>query len=142
MSGDPLQERTRIELVTLQAWALLSAGEVANATALIGPIVEIARVRQMRLVLQDALRVQALGAMHAQDWQAGEHAIDEAISLCRAMPYPHAEAKALYVKGQLSLAQGAPEQARAALQEAQRICNRLGERMYGQYIDRDLAKLR
>jgi tetratricopeptide (TPR) repeat protein len=64
--------------------------------------------------------------------------LDEAITLCQAIPYPYAEAKALYVYGQLHAAKGEPKRACERYQAALAICERLGEGLYRPYIEQDL----
>jgi len=140
-SGDPMQERTRIELGVLRAWVAVELGIEADAEAWVTETVEVARTRHMHLVLPDALRVQALWAMRQRRWKKAERALEEAVDLSRAMPYPYAEAKALYVLGQLWAARGESARARRRYSEASAICQRLGERLYGEAIERSLALL-
>ncbi len=68
-------------------------------------------------------------------------ALDEALALARAMPYPYAEAKALYVYGLLHATRGEQRQARARLEEALALLARLGERMYAERAEQALAAL-
>jgi tetratricopeptide (TPR) repeat protein len=93
----------------------------------------------MGLLLPDALRVRALWAMQQQKWDEAKKALDEAIGLCREMPYPYAEAKARYVSGQMWAARGKQAQAQAQFKEALAICQRLGERLYGEAIAQALS---
>jgi tetratricopeptide (TPR) repeat protein len=93
----------------------------------------------MGLLLPDALRVQALSAMRRQRWDEAEKALDEAIGLGREMPYPYAEAKALYVSGQMWVARDEPARAEAQFEEALAICQRLGERLYGEAVAQALS---
>ncbi len=111
----------------------------ADANALVADTVRSARVSDMRLVLSDALRVQALWAMRRRRWDEAEHTLEEAITLCRAMPYPYAEAKALYVSGQMWAARAEPARAKAQFAEALAICHQLGERLYGKVIAKALS---
>ena len=67
--------------------------------------------------------------------------LDEAITRCQAMPYPYAEAKALWVYGQLHAAQGEPDLARARYQATLAILHRLDERLYAEHIERALEGL-
>jgi tetratricopeptide (TPR) repeat protein len=138
-SGDPMQERTRLELIVLRAWAAVELGVEADADALVADAVGGARACQMHLILPDALRVQALWAMRQRRWEEAERALEEAVRLSHAMPYPYAEAKALYVFGQLWTTRGEPAQACECFTEALAICHRLGERLYGEAIERSLA---
>ncbi len=136
-----LQERTRVELLVLRAWAAVQLGVEAEAEELVCDSVKSAREHQINLVLPDALRVQALWAMRRRRWQQAENILKEALGLCRAMLYPYAEAKTLYVSGQLHAAKGEPERARAAFEEALAVCHRLGERLYAEHIEQELAGL-
>jgi uncharacterized protein HemY len=91
--------------------------------------------------LVQALRVSAQIAIRQQHWQEAASALEGIITRCQAMPYPYAEAKALYVYGQLHVARGEPAQARARFEAALAICARLGERLYAEHIERALAAL-
>jgi tetratricopeptide (TPR) repeat protein len=79
--------------------------------------------------------------MRWQRWEDARAALDEAIAMSRDMPYPYAEAKALYVYGQLHAAMGEPGRAREKYEQALSICDRLGEGLYRTYIERDLRRL-
>ncbi len=92
-------------------------------------------------MLVDALRIKALLATRQGRWEEAEAALKEVLALCQAMPYPYAEAKALYVYGQLHEAKGEPERARERYEQALAICNRLGERLYAERIEGALMAL-
>jgi hypothetical protein len=138
-TGEPMQERTRLELSVLRAWAAVELGAEADAQAWVTDTVEGARACHMDLILPDALRVQALWAMRQRRRQEAERALDEAVSLSQAMAYPYAEAKALYVLGKLWAAGSEPARAREYFAQAQAICVRLGERLYGAAIEQSVA---
>jgi hypothetical protein len=80
-------------------------------------------------------------ALRHERWGDVAAALEESLALCRAMPYPYAEAKALSVYGQLYAARGEPERAREQYQAARAILSRLGERLYAERIERALAAL-
>jgi tetratricopeptide (TPR) repeat protein len=86
--------------------------------------------------------VRALCAIERREWLVATDALEQALALCRAMPYPYAEAKARYAYGQLWLAMGEPEHAREQFEQALAICDRLGERMYGTVIEKALEPVR
>jgi tetratricopeptide (TPR) repeat protein len=138
-TGEPMQERTRLELNVLRAWAAVELGAAPDADELVADTVRSARASDMRLVLPDALRVQALWARRRQRWGEAEKALDEVIDLSREMPYPYAEAKALYASGQMWAARAEPGRAEARFEEALAICQRLGERLYGEAIAQALS---
>jgi tetratricopeptide (TPR) repeat protein/transcriptional regulator with XRE-family HTH domain len=122
-------------------WAALEAGAGERAEALIARGIERARTYQHRIALVEALRIQALLRLRQQRWAEAEAALEETLALCRAMPYPYAEAKALYVYGLLYQARGDQETARERLEDALSICARLGERLYAEQIEEALAVL-
>jgi hypothetical protein len=82
-----------------------------------------------------------VGAGAQARWEEACALLEEAITRCRAMPYPYAEAKALNVYGQLHTDKGEPEQAREKYQVALWVCERLGEGLYRASIERDLRRL-
>lgn len=65
--------------------------------------------------------------------------LNEAVALSRAISYPYAEAKALYVVGHMWMTRGEPARACERFDEALAICRRLGERLYGEAIERQYA---
>jgi len=65
----------------------------------------------------------------------------EALASTRAMPYPYAEAKILWVYGRLETARGDPAAARKRFTAALTICDRLGEGLYRTHVEHDLAAL-
>jgi transcriptional regulator with XRE-family HTH domain/tetratricopeptide (TPR) repeat protein len=140
-NGPPLQERTRVELNVLRAWAALQLGDDADADDLITDSVLSAHAHEMTLVLPDALRIQALWAMQQRNWQQAEAALEDARTCCQTMPYPYAEARVLFVYGQVQAAKGEPERAHALWQEALAICEKLGERLYAERIEEVVATL-
>jgi tetratricopeptide (TPR) repeat protein len=123
------------------AQAYLDMGKVAAAETAANRAVERAADMKHRLVLVDALRVRALLAIQRHELEAATGALNEALDLARAMPYPYAEAKTLWVYGSLEVARGDPAAAHERFEQAKAICDRLGERMYAERIKRDLAAL-
>src|SRR5262249_35718208 len=93
------------------------------------------------LLLVDALRIQAIIFVRQRLWPAAERALAEAISLSQAIPYPYAEAKALYIYGQLNAALGQKEYASDKYKAALAICDRLGEGLYRPRIEHALTEI-
>jgi hypothetical protein len=89
----------------------------------------------------DALRVQGVLATQRERWAVASEALEEALERTRAMPYPYAEAKTLWVYGRLEAARGDPAAARICFEQALLICDRLGEGLYRTVIERDLRDL-
>jgi len=128
----------RVEMLQpLLAWAELALDRDEQVAARLAAC----RSHCGRLWLVDALRVEAMLRMKQARWQEAFDALEESLALCRAMPYPYAEAKALYVYGQFHAAKGEPDLARARYQQAIAICERLGEGLYRPHIERALADL-
>jgi Tetratricopeptide repeat len=124
-------------LWSLMAWAELELGKDDRVAATIATSL----ARPERLFYVDTKRVRAMLAIKQQRWPDAVAALEETLTMCRAMPYPYAEAKALYVYGQLHAAKGESERARERYQAALAICERLGEGLYRKHIERDLAAL-
>jgi predicted ATPase len=120
------------------AWAALADGDAPAAAAYLQQAEQQIRWPTFRV---DLLRVRAMLAMEQECWQEAAIALDDALALVRSMPYPYAEAKALYIYGQLHAARGDPEQARENYQLAMVICERLGEGLYRPHIEQALDQL-
>jgi transcriptional regulator with XRE-family HTH domain len=117
------------QLLPLLAWAELETHLASTAGSAI------------RVFRPNALRVRALVAIAQGRCAQAETALEEAVARAHGMPYPHAEAKALYVYGKLHAAKGEPDLARGKYEAALSICKRLGEGLYRPYIERALADL-
>jgi tetratricopeptide (TPR) repeat protein len=130
--------------MTLLPWlalAYLELGIDGQARDISDQCVMLVRTARVRPYLTDTLRVQAQTLMRQQRWEEAIAALEESITICRAMPHPWAEAKALLVYGQLHEASGEPERARKKYEQALVICNRLGEGLYRPRIEHALAQL-
>jgi tetratricopeptide (TPR) repeat protein len=132
-----LAENNALGAHILLAWADGALGQYADAEAHITQVLAAAKP----LLRTDALRTQGLLAIMQRDWSLAVAALDEAIAMCRAMPYPYAELKALWVYGRLEAARGDPVAATERFTQALAICDRLGEGLYRKHIERDLAAL-
>src|SRR5262249_51801416 len=117
----------------------MECGEHERAQERLTHGLERARAAHLNFALVDALRVQAIVAIRQGHHAAAEAALEEALAYSRAMRYPYAEAKALYIYGRLYEATGEPEQAREKYKQAMTICTRLGEGLYRPHIERALA---
>jgi tetratricopeptide (TPR) repeat protein len=135
------QEGVVTYLLPLVAWAALDQGNEARAAALLDECLARAVPERIRLGQVDALRVLAALRLWQNRRQEAEAALNDALALSRAMPYPYAEAKALYVYGLLHSTSSEPAQARVRFEAALAICRRLGERLYAERIERALGGL-
>jgi tetratricopeptide (TPR) repeat protein len=121
----------------LLAWAEMTLGRHEAAEALLSSLL----LSAPPFFRVDALRIQGLLAIAQQRWEVGVAALNEALILARAMPYPYAELKALWVYGRLEAARNEPAAARKRFAAALAICDRLGEGWYRRYIEHDLQPL-
>jgi len=94
----------------------------------------------MSPTLVQALRVQALVLSKEDYWEEAEHGLKEALTLCRMMGTPYAEAKTLYTAGLVSRSRREFEPARQWFEAALEICTHLGERLYAQHIEQLLGQ--
>src|SRR5262249_51243943 len=136
-----MMSESRVMALPTLAWVELERGHHTEAAERLETAIAMATARRFNIMLVDALRVKGLLATRQRQWEDAQAVLDEAITLCRAMPYPHAEAKALYVYGQLHTAKGESDLAHEKYLSALAICARLGEGLYRPHIERALAQL-
>ncbi|HEV2460206.1 MAG TPA: hypothetical protein VGS80_17760, partial [Ktedonobacterales bacterium] len=134
-------DRGQLTILPCLAWAYLDAGDPDRAAGLLDEVLAHPQAQLYRLTLMEVLLVQARIAIRRQHWKAAHSTLECAISVARAMRSPYAEAKALYLSGLLHTAQGEAESARGRLEAALAILHRLGERQYGEHVERALADL-
>ena len=140
LDGSPGAARDRTTILPCLAWAYLDAGDPDRATGLLQDSLAHAPSQLDRLPLMEVLLVQARVAICRQQWAAAHSTLESAIALARAMCSPYAEAKALYVYGQLHRAKGEPWRAHERLESALAICERLDEGLYRPHIERELRR--
>lgn len=124
-------------VMPLLAWAEGALGQEAHAEARLATLLASAEP----LYRVDGLRVRGLLAIAQRRWAVADEALDEALRMCRAMPYPYAEAKTLWVHGQLEVARGDSAGACERFEQALAICSRLGEGLYRPHIADALARV-
>jgi tetratricopeptide (TPR) repeat protein len=127
--------------MAVHAWVLAECGDEQAATRVLTAVLEWARREEQRVLYVNALRIRAHLALRACAWDEAEEALERALEIARAIPYPYAEAKALYTHGQLDVARGEHAHARAHFQAALAILGHLGERPYAELVERGLAAL-
>ncbi len=137
-----LDEDDMIPVLTQLAWACLHEGEATRVEEEVAANRSRVEAYGYDLLLIDILRVEALIHMEHHRWQEAEAELDEALRRTRAMPYPYAEAKTLWVYGQLEDARGNPVASRERFMAALAICDQLGERMYAARIEHELETLK
>jgi tetratricopeptide (TPR) repeat protein len=143
----PLLDRPALEegdvtaLLPVLAWAHLELGQVEQAADALDQALTRARPEEMRLVLVEALRVQALVALRRGQREEAARSLAEGVTLARAMPYPYAEARLLHLDGLLHVQQGEPEAARERLEAALALFRRLGAHKDTEWVEQALAGL-
>jgi tetratricopeptide (TPR) repeat protein len=135
-----LQECDVTRLLPVLAWAYLEQDQVEQAAATVAQALSRARPEAMRLVLVEALRMQALIALRRERWEEAADSLEEGLALAREMPYPYAEARLLQVYSELHAQTGEPA-ARACLEAARAIFARLGARTDTERVERAIAAL-
>jgi tetratricopeptide (TPR) repeat protein len=128
------------ESLSLLAWANLEVGEVDQAQALLAQVLSTTRQSRMGPTLVQALRVQALVLSKQERWEEAENALQEALTLCRGMAAPYAEAKTLHTAGLVSYKNGELEPAHQRFEAALTILEQLGERLYARSIEQLLSQ--
>jgi tetratricopeptide (TPR) repeat protein len=136
-----LEEFDVTEFLPELAWAYLELGDQDRAEQTVAQALRRARAEQLRLILVDALRVQAMIALRQERWGEAVDALEEGLALARSMPYPYAEARFLHVYGEVYLQKGEPAPARERLEAALAIFRRLGARKDIERVEQDLATL-
>jgi tetratricopeptide (TPR) repeat protein len=135
-----LQELDVTFLLPRFAWAQLVLDEAAQARARAAEAVERARRQHYYLALADALRVQGVAMDGTGDQEGAAKAFEQAVVLCRAMPYPYAEALALYEWGMMERRRGDRERGQQRLEEAMAIFRPLGARPYVERTEQALTR--
>jgi tetratricopeptide (TPR) repeat protein len=128
-------------LLPVLAWAYLEEGRLGEAIATVEQALDRTRREGMRLVLVEALRVQALVEVRQSRWAEAEQALVEGLTLARAMPQPHAEARLLSLEGEMHAQKGEAGRARERLDEALAIFQRLGARTDVERTEQALSAL-
>ena len=129
-------------ILALLAWTHMEMGDLAQAQELAAQSAARAVTEQNRLSLVESLRVRAMLMMRQGRWQEAEASLDEALSLTRAMPCAYNEARVLYLYGLLDAERGNPNAARVHLETAAAILDLLGERLYAEFVENALARVR
>jgi hypothetical protein len=143
----PLLDRPGLEecdvtgLLPVLAWAQLQLWQLDEAAETVEAALRRALPEEMRLVVVEALRVQALVALRRERWDAAAVSLEEGLALSRDMPYPYAEARLLQVYGSLHAQHGEPEAARERLEAAQAIFAQLGARQDRARVEQALGAL-
>jgi tetratricopeptide (TPR) repeat protein len=141
----PLLDRPGLEeydvtaLLPVLAWAHLEMGGTAQAGDVVEQALRRTRPENFRVVLVEALRVQAMVAARQEQWEEAECALEEGIGLARSMPYPYAEARLLHLSGRLHTQAGKPETAQERLEAALAIFQRLGARKDVEQVEWNLG---
>lgn len=143
----PLLDRPGLEeydvtvALPILALAHLRAGDMARAADIVAQAVRRARPEGARVVLVEALRVQALVAMEQGGWREAHQALDEGVVMAREMPYPYAEARLRQAYAEAHTRAGHNVAALEQLEAALVIFNRLGSRQDVEMTERAIARV-
>jgi predicted ATPase len=144
---EPLLDRPGLEeldvtplLLTL-AWAHLVRGAYDRAAQLVAAGLARAAAQENRLALLDGWRIQGIVLARQGHKTEAESSFDEAVRLAGEMPYPYAKARALAERGTLQEQRGCHSEARASLEQAAAIFERLGAARDVQRVRRALTAL-
>jgi tetratricopeptide (TPR) repeat protein len=130
-------------LLPTLAEARAACGDTADAERVLAEGIARTRAQRHRLALVDLLRAHGVVLGMEEGRRDESHrSLDEAAALAHGLPYPHAEARALYEQGRLHAAMGQSDRARARLEEALAIFRRLGARPDVERAQRALAAVR
>jgi tetratricopeptide (TPR) repeat protein/transcriptional regulator with XRE-family HTH domain len=117
-----MDEPDLVGLLPLLAWAYLEMGEIERAASIAAEAIQLLRAMGMRVMLVNALRIQAMVAQRQGDRDTAETTLAEAVSLADAISYPYAKAQALFIWAQLAPDDEASQE---RLREAHTIFTRL-----------------
>jgi tetratricopeptide (TPR) repeat protein len=122
----PGQEEISVRpLLPVLAAAYLQTQDLDRAEKYALTAVRRARQPHYRCALVDALRIQGMVLTRRGRTAEARQALDDALSLARATPYPYGEARTLHAYGLIDLREK-PEEARRQLEDALTIFRRLG----------------
>ncbi|HVA91969.1 MAG TPA: hypothetical protein VNL71_19250, partial [Chloroflexota bacterium] len=134
-----MKESQTTRLLPRLAWAHLELGAVDEAAACAAEAISRARDEGTRMLLADALRIQTRVSIRRRRWDEAEQAVDEGLTLARAMPYPYAEAHLLYAHGLLLAEQGHSGPGRERMDAALALFQTLGARKDAECLEREIA---
>lgn len=117
-------------VLPLLGWAYAATGDTAAANALSSAGIEFAAANGLRLSLAEWYGIKGASLARREQWTEAEAAFDQAVTLCRDIPYPYGEARMLYQLGYMWQARGEPERAQSAFERALTIFRQLGARPY------------
>jgi tetratricopeptide (TPR) repeat protein len=96
-----MMESDVTDFLPVLAWAYIEEGSLVRAGEVVAQSLERARAENARLILVEALRVQALLALRRKEWQVASRSLQEGLELARGMPWPYAAAKLRHLTGLL-----------------------------------------
>jgi tetratricopeptide (TPR) repeat protein len=142
-----LEEVVRVEgdehpgTLALRAWAFSQSGDADLAGETVASAVRIASYQGNRLDLCEALFVRGEVDLGTGELERAAAALDDALRLSQAMPYPYAEARVRYARARVLLECGDVRNAVEQLAIAIGMLQRLGARPYLDKAERLRATL-
>jgi tetratricopeptide (TPR) repeat protein len=136
-----LREVEALPVMISLAWAHLYLGDLPAAAHLIAEAIGRLRICPVAVWLAQALRVQGLVAIRQRRWAEAQGSLEEGLALARSLPYPHGEGRLLQACGALAAEWGDCAEARAQLEAALAIFQRLGAWPDAERVEREIARL-
>jgi tetratricopeptide (TPR) repeat protein/DNA-binding XRE family transcriptional regulator len=127
-------------LVDVLARAHLASGDLMEAEAILVEWIEVCKAEE-RAAYIDALWSLGMVWAAGERWAEADSSFGEAVGLAREMPYPYAEARALYHWGLDLHRQHRVDESRERLEGALILFRRLGATPYMERVEQALASL-
>ena len=139
MQGQPEPARYRFQPDHIEA--VVELGDVARATTMTETLVQRAAAFPRPWILATSARCNALVAAAAGDLDAAAAAVEEALVHHETLVMPFERGRTLLVQGRILRRQKQKRDARAALEEALRIFERLGATPWARTTSSELRRL-
>lgn len=137
---DP-EDSTLTGVLPIAAAALFDTGEIDRAAEL--ATLGAQRAVEEQSTVEGIACQRVLGAVAASrgEWESARAIFEQTLTIAREITYPYAEARTLHEYGLMHLKQGDRVAARARLEEALHLFQRLGARPYIKRVERALVEI-
>jgi tetratricopeptide (TPR) repeat protein len=136
-----LSDIARAATLPALAWTYLELGQAGRAEATAAEGVALAEEEGAPEPIIEALRVRAMALSRQQRWDEARECLERALQLLEQTPIPYARGRVLYAYGHMLSDRDDRTAARAPLQEALEIFQRLGARPYVERTEEVLRRL-
>jgi tetratricopeptide (TPR) repeat protein len=136
-----LSDIARAATLPALAWTYLELGQADRAEATAAEGVALAEEEGAPEPIIEALRVRAMALSRQQRWDEARECLERALQLLEQTPIPYARGRVLYTYGHMLSDRDDRTLARARLEEALEIFQRLGARPYVERTEEVLRRL-